>query len=124
MLLQKALMCLALNVYHESRGEPLDGQIAVAMVTMNRANWQAANICPVVYEHKQFSWTHQSRNHTPRERAAWARAQRVARAVMDSRHTDRTGGATHFHARDASPAWRNSLRKTTTIGRHVFYVQR
>src|SRR5688572_26685042 len=30
------LNCLAENVYYESRGEPLDGQYAVAEVTMNR----------------------------------------------------------------------------------------
>ena len=39
MLAQGALLCLALNIYHEARGEPLKGQIAVASVTMNRANW-------------------------------------------------------------------------------------
>src|SRR3546814_1930330 len=28
--------CLALNVYHEARGEPLDGMIGVALVVMHR----------------------------------------------------------------------------------------
>ena len=124
MPLQNALMCLALNIYHEARGEPLDGQVAVAMVTMNRANWQASSICDVVYERKQFSWTHRVHNPSPREPAAWARAKRVASRVLDGEHDDVTRGATHFHSRAVQPVWRHALKKTTTIGRHVFYVQR
>lgn len=122
MPLQNALMCLALNIYHESRGEPLHGQIAVAMVTMNRANWQNANICQVVYERKQFSWTHRTTDHTPQEPAAWAKAKRVANRVIAGHHEDITDGATHFHAREVRPVWRHSLKKTATIGQHVFYV--
>ena len=122
MPLQKALMCLALNIYHEARGEPLDGQIAVAMVTMNRATWQSANICQVVYERKQFSWTHRENDHTPQEPAAWTRAKRVASRVIAGHHEDMTNGATHFHAREVQPGWRHSLKKTATIGQHIFYV--
>ena len=33
---QADLMCLARNIYHEARGEPITGQYAVAEVTMNR----------------------------------------------------------------------------------------
>ena len=52
--------CLAMNIYHESRGERLEGQIAVAQVTINRmehTKWPST-ICEVVYQPKQFSWTH------------------------------------------------------------------
>ena len=45
----------AMNIYHEARGEPVKGQIAVGTVTMNRANWDVKEICPVVYAPKQFS---------------------------------------------------------------------
>ena len=52
--------CLALNIYHEARGERVEGQIAVAHVTMNRVNHEKwpSTICEVVYQPKQFSWTH------------------------------------------------------------------
>ena len=30
------LLCLAKNIYYEARGEPLQGKIAVAQVTLNR----------------------------------------------------------------------------------------
>lgn len=123
MTLQNALLCLALNIYHESRGEPLEGQIAVAMVTMNRANWETLEVCKVVYEEKQFSWTHQVNDPTPIEATAWAQARRIARTVIERKHADTTQGATHFHARTVRPQWRRSLKKTTAIGRHVFYAQ-
>src|SRR5579885_1777609 len=46
------LECLAENVYFEARGEPLEGQFAVAEVTLNRT--EARNfphtVCGVVHE--------------------------------------------------------------------------
>lgn len=47
-----ALLCLALNVWHESRGEDLAGQYAVAFVTINRAKESHADICEVVFKDK------------------------------------------------------------------------
>src|SRR3546814_6571186 len=57
--------CLALNVYHEARGEPLDGMIGVALVVMHRvADKQHPNtVCGVIADGAsrrghacQFSW--------------------------------------------------------------------
>ena len=38
MLIAEAILCLALNVYHEAKNQSLIGQIAVAQVVMNRVN--------------------------------------------------------------------------------------
>ncbi|MNF27199.1 Spore cortex-lytic enzyme precursor [compost metagenome] len=119
-----ALFCLALNIYHEARGEPKSGQIAVAMVTMNRAEWVPGKVCQVVYERGQFSWTDSKRNKTPREPQAWKKAQAVARGVIDGEHPDITQGATHFHAKRVRPLWTQRLEKTVRIGDHIFYTQR
>ena len=35
-MIETALMCLALNIYFEARSEPIEGQIAIAEVTLNR----------------------------------------------------------------------------------------
>ena len=50
--------CLARNIYHEARGESLQGQIAVAAVTVNRVLTKGypSSICQVVYQPYQFSW--------------------------------------------------------------------
>lgn len=119
-----ALICLALNIYHEARQEPRSGQIAVAMVTMNRAEWVPGNVCQVVYERRQFSWTHSKRNTAPQEPQAWKKAQAIAKSVIDGEHHDITHGATHFHARRVQPAWSQRLERTVSIGEHIFYTQR
>lgn len=116
-----AIMCLAMNVHFESRGEPLAGQRAVAHVTLNRAREQHARICDVVFEPGQFSWT----IHDPRVRdeAAWARSLAVARrAFYAGRAGDPTGGATFYHATYVSPRWAAGMTRTASIGRHLFYT--
>ncbi len=49
--------CLAKNIYHEAANEPLEGQIAVAVVTENRAKHSKypQGICEVVYQRGSFS---------------------------------------------------------------------
>jgi hypothetical protein len=46
------LNCLTKNIYHEARGEPVDGQYAVAEVTMNRvaSKHYPNTVCDVVYQ--------------------------------------------------------------------------
>ena len=49
---KRELICLALNVYYEARGESLAGKYAVAEVTMNRVTSRRypETVCAVVYE--------------------------------------------------------------------------
>jgi spore germination cell wall hydrolase CwlJ-like protein len=54
------LECLAVAVFFESRSQPIEGQYAVAEVVMNRVEsdrWPNT-ICDVVFQDKQFSFTH------------------------------------------------------------------
>src|SRR3546814_3607007 len=50
--------CLAATIYHESRAEPLEGQLAVAEVVINRTQSPSfrRTICGVVTQPKQFSF--------------------------------------------------------------------
>ena len=60
--------CLALNIYHEARGEPLIGQLAVVNVTIKRhQDSPGSSICSIVYSPNQFKWT-SKRLRTPRRR--------------------------------------------------------
>src|SRR5688572_29718365 len=56
---KKELKCFIDNIYHEARGEPHEGQLAVANVVANRyrSGLYPKNLCDIVYQHKQFSWT-------------------------------------------------------------------
>lgn len=121
------LYCLALNIYFESRGEPVEGQYAVADVTLNRVESDQFpdTICEVVYQRRQFSWTHQIRNpRDPRlsEREAWHDAQLYAIEIAQwDIMRGVTGGATYFHANYVRPRWRHSFEQTEVIGVHRFY---
>lgn len=48
--------CLASVIYHEARGEPLEGQRAVYDVVMHRVKVLRKSVCGVVTAPKQFSW--------------------------------------------------------------------
>lgn len=117
--------CLAKNVYFEARGESTVGQAAVAWVTLNRvtASEFPANICSVVWQKSQFSWTHDGKSDRPKDPAAWATAQAIAAEVTASYGVDRdpTEGATYFHANSVSPGWSNSFDRVVQIDRHIFY---
>lgn len=131
MFLEAAAMCLAINVFHEARGEPLAGQYAVALVTMNRAQGHIGKVCDVVYKPMQFSWTiglpgrvkqkEFERALTKPQRESWARSVTVAMEVLRGKMPDFTGGATHYHRIDAKPGWRKRLVKLSQFGAHIFY---
>ena len=126
------LQCLAMNVYYESRGEPEDGQYAVAEVTMNRlaSSRYPDSVCAVVYEKRwdvireryvsAFSWTEFYSVPEP-EGEAWTQAQRVARDVYHGRAQPRVEGATFYHATYMRPSWARKQTRIARIGRHVFY---
>ncbi len=115
--------CLALNVYWESRGQPLAGQAAVAHVTLNRvaAPGFPASVCKVVYQGCQFGWTCDGRPKTPTDAGAWEQAQAVARRAAAGER-DPTGGALYFHHVQERPAWaRGRYGQRIVIGHHVFF---
>lgn len=119
----REIECLALTIYHESRGLPPRGREAVAHVVLNRAQLNNRSICNVVYERRgnspQFSWT-VHRNTRPREQQAWIDAQSMARNIMNNRPYDITYGATHFYnPRIANPAWARN-RNRILIHNHMF----
>lgn len=126
------MTCLALNIYHEARGEAPTGQIAVGMVTMNRVANPSypKSVCAVVYQPKQFSWTGDKIVDVPRDIAAWRAAQRIAEFVYHkypkfhsrtSGAIDITGGAVHYYApKHANPQWAQNQQVTREIGAHRF----
>ena len=126
-----SLDCLALNIYHEARGEPRDGQIAVAMVVVNRAKDSRFpnSVCDVVKQGGeergcQFSWWCDGRSDKPTNRAAWAESRPLAEAVLAGDIQDPTGGALWYHADHVRPAWRMPIVQGPKIGRHVFYASK
>ena len=126
------LTCLTKNIYHEARGEPVDGQYAVAEVTMNRvaSKHYPNTVCDVVYQENfdvirkryvsAFSWTELDVT-APVDRKVWNRAWKIAEEVYDGRAEPRVDGALFYHSRYIRPRWSRGKRRIAKIGRHIFY---
>lgn len=129
--LEPAILCLAMNIFFEARNEPVEGQLAVALVTMTRVVERQKTVCKVVFESKQFSWTiTEADKHghlLPHARdklkgQAWLNAQILAQSVHDGHVVDFTGGANYFYA-DYIPIPRHLIGAEFKgkFGRHYFY---
>ena len=122
--MSEQLRCLAGAVYFESRGEPLDGQLAVAQVIINRSEdrrWPAS-YCGVVHQRSQFSFVKNGR--MPRINtgsSAWQRAKAIARIAHDGMWESKAGDAVYFHAKYVRPSWSHRKTRTAQIDTHIFY---
>lgn len=130
MIVSTAVLCLAINIFYESRGESIMGQYGVALVTLNRADNDPERVCPEVFKRKQFSWTIKGAKkvqggwkvRTPKEEHAWWLAQKIATHALSGRMPDFTQGAKFYHATYVSPKWRLAMAPTKKIGKHIFYT--
>ena len=137
-MIAEALVCLALNVYHEAKNQSLIGQIAVAQVVMNRVRDERYpdTVCEVVeqgptYSWKpdypvknrcQFSWYCDGKADIPLNQDLWHLVQNMAYLMIwEKRYVGITEGSTHYHAEYVNPRWASGLHLTGRIGKHIFY---
>ena len=116
------LRCLAGAVYFESKGEPLQGQLAVAEVIINRAESGrfAGTLCGVVKQRGQFSFVRGGKIPAiPAGNAHWRKAVAIAKIAQAELAESSASNALFFHARRVSPGWK--LKRVGTVGNHVFY---
>lgn len=119
------LECLAMNIYHEGRGESYKGQEAIAAVTLNRvlSRHFPDTVCEVVWQKKQFSWTRTApRHHAIVDLTAWKQALDIAERFLSGAGGTPVGDANHYHAEHVKPYWIRDDRLIARIGRHFFYV--
>jgi cell wall hydrolase len=116
--------CLANAVYFEARGEPIEGQLAVAEVVLNRtrSGRYPATICEVVTQPWQFSFV---RNgiipRADRNSEAWRKAVAIARIAEAGAQRLLPRDVLWYHADYVSPSWGRRLARNTKIGLHIFY---
>lgn len=122
--LSRDMRCLAQAVYFEARGEPLDGQLAVARVVVNRAESDVFpdDYCGVVTQRSQFSFV--KGGHIPAPDAsssAWKRAIAVAKIAHQELWDSPVRDALFFHATYVKPSWARQKVARATLARHIFY---
>lgn len=134
---QQEVRCLAHNIYFEARSEPIEGQLAVANVTLNRvqSNLFPGSICEVVQQRRrnvcQFSWWCNSRlqqrsiNNQIANREIYKDIKRMAVDIVTGQKNimDITEGALFYHAQYVERRKLGSMQlvHTATIGQHIFY---
>ncbi len=128
---ERQLDCLAKNIYHEAGSEPFEGKVAVAQVTMNRAESGRfpKDVCEVVYQKNvfyekvvcQFSWYCQNGGKAPiRSKEMFNESYQVAKKVLlENFRLDIMKDALYYHADYVNPQW--GKEKIGKIGRHIFY---
>jgi len=118
-------MLLAEAVYHEARGEPIQGQIAVAYVILNRMEsiHFPDTIYTVINQRCNFSYTCDgSLQKGIRDLKSFQRALKVANDVINGVYSDPTGGADHYYnPYKVNPQWSDAYVEVASIGRHVFH---
>ena len=128
-MLETALMCLALNIYFEARSEPIQGQIAVAEVTLNRVaspNYPD-DICGVVLQGNSqgcsFSWWCDGLSDFPREENSLRTSKAIAELMIrEGDYISVIGSeATHYHNDTVHPYWADEFNRIRRIGKHIFY---
>jgi N-acetylmuramoyl-L-alanine amidase len=115
-MITPALMCVAMAVYFEARGEPTAGQIAVAQVIRNRIEdpRYPDNACDVVKQGYywngvpirnkcQFSFYCDGKSDDPKNKQAWFNSLYIAH--LSGFIPDITDGATHYHSTKVFPEW-------------------
>ena len=136
-MLEIALTCLALNIYHEAKNQSYLGQLAVGQVVMNRVydDRYPNNVCDVVtqgptYSWKpdfpvrnrcQFSWYCDGKSDIPKEEHAYEVALMAAEDILYNNINDLTDGSTHYHAYYVIPEWAQTKTQTVRIEDHIFY---
>lgn len=128
---ERQLACLAKNIYYEAGYEPFEGKVAVAQVTINRAEHGGFpdDLCQVIYQKNmvyskvicQFSWAcDRDTLVRPINPKAYAESMEVAkRVLLEGFRLPSLKAALYYHADYINPGWRRE--KIAHIGHHIFY---
>ena len=122
---KKQVECLAQNMYYEAGWEPVEGQVAVAMVTMNRVeDGRFGNsICGVVKQKVQntcqFTWFCENKVLTNINHNVYNDIKNLAAFVYANHEkiNDPSKGALFYHADYVRPGWKNMVY-LVKIGHH------
>lgn len=126
---KKNVLILALNIFHEARGENLEGQIAITNVVFNRvkSEFYPNNITEVVYQNKQFSWTDKQDRISilKKENQSWVKCQKLAFIIYTNSKIVLRSNYLHYVNKDIvnNLKWAKTYTKRETIGRHIFLMK-
>lgn len=126
---------LAYNIYHEARGEDIQGKIVIALVTINRVESPEFpnNIQKVITQPGQFSWYWDGKPDQPQEPKAYDECFAVSQMVMNLWETGyaddlirqmNLDSVQWYHNESVSPYWADDYQFVAQIGKHKVYKKR
>jgi spore germination cell wall hydrolase CwlJ-like protein len=134
---EEEITWLAQNVYFEARNQGVAGQLAVAMVTMNRVRdprfpntIKEVVLEAVTYKNGhpvrnrcQFSWYCDGKSDKIYDYETFNKVRNLILTYIQNRDImiDITEGATFYHADYVNPSWNKVKEKTIEIEDHIFY---
>jgi len=117
---------LAKTIFGEARGEPHEGQVAVACVILNRwksKKWFAGpTIAATCLKPYQFScWNKSDPNSQKIAKLSYAQYSKYFDVIKEAEAHDVTNGATHYHTEGIHPKWAEGITPCKVFAHHVFY---
>lgn len=133
-MLSAAVVCLALTMYHEGRGEGPVGMLAIGQVVLNRSEnaprWPK-DICDVVHQggslplrRCQFIWYCDGLSDRPTDSGAWLESLALSSMLLEGRaRFSLLYKATCYYSvsRSIPPVWVAISPFIFQVGKHRFY---
>lgn len=135
--LYQDIECLSVNIYHEARGESIEGQIAVGNVVLNRVkDYRYPNtVCGVVKQAEydpikyipilnrcHFSWFCDGKSDRIKDNKRFLKVFILSTQILLGNVKDNTNNSTHyFNPHKAQPRWAEVYTFKTQINNHEFY---
>ncbi len=112
-------------IYHEARGEPISGMIAVGQVIKNRtASPNYPNtIKEVVKQPLQFSYRNKGQPEKPKNKAVYQFCKILSHGILKDQYKDYSNGA-EFYMNESTAtdrSWIEDVITVNEIGQHTFY---
>ena len=114
---------LAVNLYHEARGEPEEGMVAIGHVVINRAMKRRKNVKEIILQPWQFSWRNSKKDIPIDDYDSFIRCMDAVDKIIIERleGKDLFRADHYFNPSIVLPSWAKKMTFVQGIGGHDFY---
>lgn len=118
---------IASTIYHEARGEGIEGMDAVASIIYNRSNqtrWKKLGLAGVCLQKKQFSCHNNGFKpacpKTVLDKKAYKYCKDLANKMVNRSFKSTIGNANHYCTIKCKVYWKAKLKNTIVVKNHIF----
>lgn len=120
----ESLIWMVLTLFFEARNQPIEGQVAICHVVLNRAEQRGTSPLEEIQRPFQFSWTIDGiqLDELMNDPESLEKAIRASTQCLKERVEGKTFGlSTHYYnPKQASPGWRKNMVVVKRIKDHIF----